>query len=132
VTTSLRSLVIQGTRDGVAGHTRLAGHFGVAAETGGDLLGPLTRAENEGLQKALSDPNKMNHLFGKAQHGFDPLVNKFGSQEGLVEQMYRGLQGEIPSTGRFTVERTIGGETVHIDGATVDGIPRISTAWVVP
>jgi hypothetical protein len=108
---------------------------GVAANTaraGEDLLGPLTRAEDEGLHKALSDPNKMHHLFGKAQHGFDPLVNKFGSQEGVVEQMYRGLQGEVPGAGRFTVERTIGGETVHIDGASVDGVPRISTAWVVP
>ena len=102
---------------------------GVAANGAGDLAGPLTKAESEGLQASLN-PNKLNHIFGKAEHNFDPLIQRFGSQQAVVEQMYRGLQGVVPSGGRFTVTRTIGGESVVIDGAVVNGVPRIGTAYI--
>lgn len=92
-------------------------------------MGMLTEAESSGLQASL-DPNKLNHLFDKAQHGFDPLVEQFGSREAVVEEMYRGLQGLVPETGRFTVTRIIGGQSVLIDGAVVNGVPRIGTAYV--
>lgn len=103
-----------------------------SAGVGGDLVGPLIRAESERLQKVLADPNKMHHIFGKAGHGFDPLVSRFGSRESVVEQIYRGLQGEVSSTGPFRVERIMGGARVQITGRVVVGIPRISTGWVVP
>ena len=101
----------------------------VATEAAGSEMGMLTEAESSGLQASL-DPNKLNHLFEKAQHGFDPLVEQFGSREAVVEEMYRGLQGLVPETGRFTVTRIIGGQSVLIDGAVVNGVPRIGTAYV--
>lgn len=102
-----------------------------AAEAGGDLAGPLSKVEFAGLQKSL-DANKLNHIFGKAEHGLDPLVQRFGSQEAVVEQMYRGLEAAVPASGRFTVTRLIGGQSVVIDGAVVDGVPRIGTAYIRP
>lgn len=101
----------------------------VATEAASSEMGMLTEAESSGLQASL-DPNKLNHLFDKAQHGFDPLVEQFGSREAVVEEMYRGLQGLVPETGRFTVTRIIGGQSVLIDGAVVNGVPRIGTAYV--
>jgi hypothetical protein len=89
----------------------------------------LTKAESEGLQASLN-PSKLHHIFGKAEHNLDPLVQRFGSQEAVAEQMYRGLQGAVPGSGRFTVTRTIGGESVVIDGAVVNGVPRIGTAYI--
>lgn len=100
--------------------------------TAGDFVGPLTRAESEGFQKTVSDPNKMHHIFGQEEHGFDDLVTAVGSREAVVEQMHRGLQGEVLTVGRFAVERMVGGSTVHVDGMMISDIPRISTAWVMP
>jgi len=101
----------------------------VATEAAGGEAGLFTEAESSGLQASL-DPNKLSHIFGKAQHGLDQLVEHYGSQEAVVEQMYRGLQGVIPETGRFTVTRIIGGQSVVIDGAVVNGVPRIGTAYI--
>jgi hypothetical protein len=102
-----------------------------AAKYGDDFIGPLTKAEHDGLQKAL-EPNKLNHLFAKQQHGLDGLVEHYGSQGAVVEQMYRGLSGVTPRDGLFSVTRTIGGEAVTIDGRVVNGIPRIGTAYIRP
>ena len=101
-------------------------HAVVATEAASGEMGMLTEAESSGLQASL-DPNKLSHLFDKAQHGFDPLVEQFGSREAVVEEMYRGLQGIVPEAGRFTVTRVIGGQSVVIDGAVVNGVPRIGT-----
>lgn len=62
----------------------------------------------------------------------DGLVGRYGSQEAVVEQMYRGLAGVTPSEGLFSVTRTIGGQAVTIDGRVVNGIPRIGTAYIKP
>lgn len=50
----------------------------------------------------------------------DPLVQRFGSQEAVLEQTYRGLEAAVPASGRFTVTRLIGGQSVVIDGAVVE------------
>lgn len=105
----------------------------VAAKTGDDFVGPLSKAEYDGLQKSL-EPNKLNHLFAKQEHGLDGLVSRYGSQEAVVEQMYRGLSGAVTpgSDGLFSVTRRIGGQAVTIDGRVVNGIPRIGTAYIKP
>ncbi len=104
-----------------------------AAKTADDFVGPLSKAEYDGLQKAL-EPNSLNHLFAKQQHGLDGLVERYGSQEAVVEQMYRGLSGAVTpsSEGLFSVTRSIGGQAVTIDGRVVNGIPRIGTAYIKP
>jgi RHS repeat-associated protein len=116
-----KSLVLDGSADVAS----------AAAKTADDFVGPLSKAEFDGLQKSL-EPNKLNHLFAKQQHGLDGLVGRYGSQEAVVEQMYRGLEGLTPSEGLFSVTRTIGGQAVTIDGRVVNGIPRIGTAYIKP
>lgn len=71
-------------------------------------------------------------MFAKQQHGLDGLVERYGSQEAVVEQMYRGLSGVTPSHGLFSVTRMVGGQAVTVDGRVVYGIPRIGTAYIKP
>lgn len=125
--------VIQMHVIGQTGPRSLPTSSGVAAKTADDFVGPLSKAEYDGLQKAL-EPNSLNHLFAKQQHVLDGLVERYGSQEAVVEQMYRGLSGAVTpnSEGLFSVTRSIGGQAVTIDGRVVNGIPRIGTAYIKP
>ena len=116
--------------DGVAG-ARLAAKGYDGSKSADDFVGPLSKTEFDGLQKSL-EPNKLNHLFAKQQHGLDGLVQRYGGQEAVVEQMYRGLSSVTPSDGLFSVTRRIGGQAVTIDGRVVNGIPRIGTAYIKP
>ncbi|MGL5830214.1 MAG: hypothetical protein ACRC0L_11685, partial [Angustibacter sp.] len=99
-----------------------------AAKTGGDVLRPLSRIEASTLDDALR-PAKLDHVF-VPKHNFDPLVTRYGSREDAMEQIVRGLSGpDLPSAGRFEVNRVVGGQDVVIRGAVVDGTPRIGTAF---
>lgn len=103
-------------------------HFGVAANTGGDILRPLSRVEASTLDDALR-PAKLDHVF-VPKHNFDPLVTKYGTREDAMEQIVRSLNGpDLPGVGRFEVNRVVGGQDVVIRGAVVDGVPRIGTAF---
>lgn len=76
----------------------------------------------------VADASERRHLafvgIGDSEHGTSHRI------EALRDDGYRGLQGRVPETGRFTVTRTIGGQSVLIDGAVVNGVPRIGTAYV--
>jgi hypothetical protein len=87
----------------------------------------LTQAERSTLDDALRS-DKLDHVFDP-KHNFDPLVSQFGSREAAMEQIVRSIGGPLPQAGRFEVARQIGGQTVIIRGAVVDGTPRIGTAF---
>lgn len=99
----------------------------VAARAGDDIVRALSATERRTLDDALR-PDKLDHIFDP-KHNFDPLVQQFGSREAAMEQIVRSIGGPLPQAGRFEIAQSIGGQTVIIRGAVVDGIPRIGTAF---
>ncbi|MFV0318272.1 MAG: hypothetical protein ACK5O2_15090, partial [Microthrixaceae bacterium] len=81
-----------------------------------DALQYATRAE------------KLDHIF-VPKHNLDPLVRQFGSREAVVEQMLRGVSGRTPTSGVFEIPVSIGGQTVVVRGAVVDGVVKLGTAF---
>lgn len=100
---------------------------GVAANTGDDVVRALSTTERRTLDDALR-PDKLDHIFDP-KHNFQPLVQQFGSREAAMEQIVRSIGSPLPQAGRFEIAQSIGGQTVIIRGAVVDGIPRIGTAF---
>ena len=96
-----------------------------AAEGAG--LRALTSAEQRTLSDALR-PAKLDHVF-VPKHNLDPLIQQFGSREAAMEQIVRSIGGTVPRTGPFEIAKDIGGQTVVIRGAVLDGIPRIGTVF---
>lgn len=68
----------------------------------------------------------MHHIFDP-KHNFQPLVEKYGSEEMVAEVIVRSL-GDLPE-GNFRVTRYIDGQQVMIRGNFMDGVPRIGTAF---
>lgn len=99
----------------------------VAANAGDDVVRALSATERRTLDDALR-PDKLDHIFDP-KHNFQPLVQQFGSREAAMEQIVRSIGGPLPQAGRFEIAQSIGGQTVIIRGAVVDGIPRIGTAF---
>ncbi|NIJ03423.1 RHS repeat-associated protein [Paenarthrobacter ilicis] len=100
----------------------------VAATTVSEVVRPLSKTEAATLSSALH-PDKLDHVF-VPKHNFDPLVTSYGSREEAMEQIVRNLNGpDLPTSGEFQVNRLVGGQTVVIRGAVVDGVPRIGTAF---
>lgn len=98
-----------------------------AANAGGDVVRALSATERRTLDDALR-PDKLDHIFDP-KHNFQPLVQQFGSRDAAMEQIVRSIGGPLPHAGRFEIAQSIGGQTVVIRGAVVDGIPRIGTAF---
>lgn len=81
------------------------------------------------------DPNKLAHIFGKAEHNLDPFVNSFG---GSQDDAFRALQTEFSNVaGNYTnqqlnqgVQVVVNGYSVTVRGAIVDGTARIGTAFI--
>ena len=70
----------------------------------------------------------LSHMFGKDEQGLDVLVDRFGSQEAVVEQLHRGLSAELPTSGVFSTTRETGGRAVT---SAVDGVPGLE-AYIKP
>jgi hypothetical protein len=73
--------------------------------------------------------DKLEHIFGNPNHNLQPIVQEFGSQEAGMEQIVRNVGGPLPESGPFEIAQDIGGQTVMIRGAVVDGIVRIGTTF---
>ena len=88
----------------------------VATNTVDDALAYATRAE------------KLDHIF-VPRHNLDPLVQQLGSREAVVQQMVNSVKGLTPASGTFEIPVTIGGQTVVVRGAVVNGVTKIGTAF---
>jgi hypothetical protein len=66
------------------------------------------------------------------KHGFDDLVNASGGRSEAMRSIVARLNdvSDLPTQGRFEVDRVINGEVVTIRGAVVNGIPRLGTAFI--
>lgn len=93
-------------------------------------IGSFSATEEE---PAGWDANKLNHIFGNPEHGLGGLVDSLGGESAVMDAAQESLEGaDLPSSGLFEVTRTIGGESVTIRGAVVDGVPKIGTMFIPP
>ncbi len=97
------------------------------ANAADEVARALSATERRTLDDALR-PEKLDHIFDP-KHNFEPLVQQFGSREAAMEQIVRSIGGPLPQAGRFEIAQRVGGQTVVVRGAVVDGIPRIGTAF---
>jgi RHS repeat-associated protein len=135
-------LIIAGTvtlavlTDGVslAVEAEVAADAGAATEEVVAAEEALTEAEVEAEAEAEAvDPNKLNHIFGNAEHGVDGLVDTFGSQENAynaIQQATQGLVDQQGVTGVFEEVVNVGGQDVTVRGVVIDGVVRIGTAFI--
>lgn len=78
------------------------------------------------------DPNKLRHIFGKAEHKLDGVVKNYGSEEetfqataGATDDAVKGM-----TDGLFKESVGVAGESVTVTGKVVNGVARIGTAYV--
>jgi hypothetical protein len=75
--------------------------------------------------------NRLFHIFGNPDHGLETLVQKFGGPLAAYEAMQQAAQSQVSASGPFTrVAITVGGIAIQINGTVIDGIVKISTAYV--
>jgi hypothetical protein len=84
--------------------------------------------------------NRLNHIFGKAEHALDDLVTKFGSQEKAYEAVQRaadaalaegklipGRNGVLPSGDAGIIIDVAGTPVRLIGGRVKDGAVQLSS-----
>ncbi len=105
--------------------------FGSAVSEGSVLGRSVVTRDT--LSHALQ-ANKINHIFGRAEHGLTSLVERFGSQEGVTREVVGALSKlgaiALDSKGLFSAVVKIGDQTVKVEGAIVNGVLKIGTFYV--
>ena len=83
--------------------------------------------------KVVENANKINHLFGKAQHNLGVLVEEFGGQAGATNAMQNAIQARVTArglSGTFKQVVRVGAQDVTIRGRVIEGVARIGTAFI--
>lgn len=78
------------------------------------------------------NPNTLHHIFGRARHNLDDVVEAAGSREAAFEALQQGAQSAVDAgklTGQFETVVNVGEFDVTVRGAVLDGIARIGTAF---
>jgi hypothetical protein len=82
------------------------------------------------------DPNKLIHIFDNAGHHLSPVVQFFGSQKVAFVAIQTAFS---KVAGRYTAEQLLVGIPVKVGpfmitirGVFVEGVPRVSTAFIPP
>ena len=80
------------------------------------------------------DFNKLHHIFGRAKHELDGLVEEFESQRAAFEAMQEAAENMVKSKGiaggRYEETVRVGGQLLTVRGEVVDGVVRIGTAFI--
>jgi len=79
-----------------------------------------------------SDANKLNHIFGNAQHGLDGIVKNLGSQQAAMNALQQATEAAVQQqglTGVFETQVQVAGETVTVRGNVINGAVKIGTAF---
>jgi len=77
--------------------------------------------------------NTITHIFGKSAHQLEGLVTHFGSREAAYTALYDATQVAVRAqgtTGVFQTAVNVAGQSVTVRGNVIDGVLRLSTAFV--
>jgi RHS repeat-associated protein len=121
------------------------GTLGAAAGASGAALGILagggTLADALGLGVAgggavgieVIPPKTLEHIFDNPGHNLAGLVQQLGSREAAYQAILAATQAALQSqqlTGVFRIVVSVSGVQVTVKGAVVNGVCRISTAFI--
>lgn len=100
---------------------------------GSEFLDVGVRSEGAGLSQAMR--NRLHHIFTnpRHQHNLQGVVGEFGSQLNAFNAMQRAINSRVARqgiTGVFEEVVTVGSHQVTIRGRVIDGVARISTAFI--
>ena len=89
------------------------------------------------IERARGDPNRVHHIFENPTHNHYWNVtglNEEGNWD-LISQTMRDNKGDIESTSDRTpgrIQTNFGAYTVEVQYIIIDGILRLTDAWVIP
>jgi hypothetical protein len=120
---------------GVAGtRTYFVGDLGLAAPVPVWVHNNNTdKIPEGGNAKTPTDPNKLNHIFGKAEHNLDGVVQKMGGQQAAYDAIEAAAQSKVKSdqlTGVVEFDVQVGGQKVTVKGNVINGVIKIGTAFI--
>jgi hypothetical protein len=83
------------------------------------------------------DANRRHHIFGDPRHNLAPLVRRCGSEE-AAGQAIEDAVGAAVENGELAANEgehyrqvfDVAGHSVTVIGRLVNGVPRVSTAWI--
>jgi hypothetical protein len=116
----------------------------VAASGGGRLLSGIegvfgaraavgTAASTTAEFTAVTNPNKLAHVFGRTSHNLGTLIEEFGGQRGAFFAVQRAIDKRVATsgvTGLFEEVVRVGGHTVTVRGRVIDGTAHIGTFFI--
>jgi hypothetical protein len=90
------------------------------------------------LSKYPDLPNKLQHVFGKMQHGLGAFLNSFGgNQTAAFSAIDKAAQQAVQSGNvingvvmRFPI--SVQGTQMQVNGRVIDGVIKVSTAYIPP
>jgi hypothetical protein len=116
-----------------------------------DVVSQAARAESAARGMHRIDPNKLNHIFGKAEHGLDAFVRASGGREAAYMKIQEaanaalrsgklapGPNGVLPGGNAGPIIDVGGTQIRLIGGRAMDGVVEIGSAsrmglpWVLP
>jgi hypothetical protein len=81
---------------------------------------------------AIGNANKLEHIFGNAEHSLDSLVSEFGSREAAGNAIQQAAEGAVRQqglTGVFETSVKVGNQSITVRGIVIDGAVKIGTAF---
>lgn len=87
-------------------------------------------------RRVLSDPNRLNHIFGDEGHRLSELTERLGGEANVVSAVADRLGSlgapNLPTNanGVFNTYIMVGGEVVQVSGRVIDGAIYVSNFWV--
>lgn len=105
-----------------------------AASSAGDGLSADSDAEanRQASLKYAHEQQPMHHVFDNPKHNLGALISSCGSEGATMDEMINSVQG-VPE-GVYGADnpliRVINGYTVTIRGAMINGVFKISTAFI--
>ncbi len=107
-----------------------AGESAAEAEAAASEAEEAATEAQSAVESAENDPNKLNHIFGKAEHNWDMTGLDQQGNLNLIQNTLQNSYGQLPDHGVFQVTQNFGNYAVTVRGAIVNGVVRIGSAWV--
>jgi hypothetical protein len=85
----------------------------------------------------MENANRRHHIFGDPTHNLDPLVRQYGNEEAAGCAIVEAVRAAFAAgsliaddDGLYRQIFDVGGNSVTVSGRVVNGVARISTAWI--
>jgi len=85
----------------------------------------------------MDDANRRNHIFGEPRHNLDSLVRQCGSEEAAGEAIVAAVNAAFESgnlivddDGLYKQGFDVRENSVTVSGRVINGVVRVSTAWI--